>query len=213
MSYDLQEQEQLDAFKAWWKANSNWLSLAAVLVLAGILGYLGWNSYTLRKAADASAMYDAFEQASSSKDAAKARELAGSLIEQHGSTVYAALAAMRAAKASVDAGDLTGAKQQLRWAVDHASQKELALLARVRLAGIFLDEKAYGEALKVLDVDVPDSFATQFADRRGDVLSAEGKAEQARAAYADALKKAGPQQPLRALIQLKLDSLPAGSGA
>jgi predicted negative regulator of RcsB-dependent stress response len=213
MSYDLQEQEQLDAFKAWWKTNGNWVSGAASIVLAAILAYQGWNWYSLRKSAEASAMYDQFERATTAKDAARAKELAGSLIEQHGSTVYAALAALRSAKSNVDASDRNAAKSQLRWVVDHASQKELALLARVRLAGVLLDEKAFDEALQVLKVDIPDAFATEFADRRGDVLLAQGKPDLARAAYTEALAKAGPQQPLRALIQLKIDALPAAGGA
>ena len=95
----------------------------------------------------------------------------------------------------------------MTWAVQHASQKELALLARVRLAGVLLDEKSYDQALQVLNVDVPDAFASEFADRRGDVYAAQGKVAEARAAYSEALAKAGTQ-PLRSLIQMKLDALP-----
>jgi predicted negative regulator of RcsB-dependent stress response len=213
MSYDLQEQEQLESFKAWWKANGNWVTGAASVVLAGVLAYQGWSWYALRQSAAASAMYEEFERATQAKDAVKARDVAGSLIDQHGSTVYAALAALRAAKANIDASDRKAAKAQLTWVMEHASQKELALLGRVRLAGLLLDEKAYDEALKVLNVDVPDAFVTEFADRRGDVYTAQGKPVQARAAYTEALSKAGAQQPLRALIQLKLGALPPGSGA
>jgi predicted negative regulator of RcsB-dependent stress response len=213
VSYDLQEQEQLDSFKAWWKANGNWISGAATVVLAAVLAYQGWSWYALRQSAAASAMYEEFERATLAKDAAKARDLTGSLIEQHGSTVYAALAALRAAKSNIDASDRKAAKAQLTWVMEHASQKELALLARVRLAGLLLDEKAYDEAVQVLKADVPDAFATEFADRRGDVYFAQGKMADARAAYTEALSKAGAQQPLRALIQLKLDALPPAGGA
>jgi predicted negative regulator of RcsB-dependent stress response len=213
MSYDLQEQEQVDALKAWWKDNSGRVNAVAAAVLAGVLAYQGWNWYSQRAATEASAMYDQFEQAAVAKDAKRTKEAAGSLIEKHGGTVYAALAALRDAKISLDAGDRESARLRLRWAVDHAAQKEIALLARVRLAGVLLDDKAYDEALKVLDVDVPDAFATEFADRRGDILVAQGKPAQARAAYTEALAKASPQQPLRSLIQLKLDSLGPASGA
>jgi predicted negative regulator of RcsB-dependent stress response len=48
----------------------------------------------------------------------------------------------------------------------------------------------------------------QFADRRGDVLLAMGRAEEARGAYREALDKADAQHPLRPLIQLKMDALP-----
>jgi predicted negative regulator of RcsB-dependent stress response len=213
MSYDLQEQEQLDAFKAWWQANGNRLSWVAIAVLAGVLAYLGWNQYAQKEATSASAIYDQFDQASTAKDPKKAHELAGSLIENHGRTVYAALAALRDAKASLDAGDAAAARPRLQWVIDHAGQKELGLLARVRLAGVLLDAKAYDDALKILDVDVPDAFATEFADRRGDILVAQGKPDKARTAYTQALAKASPQQPLRSLIQLKLDSLGPAGGA
>lgn len=209
MSYDLQEQEQLDAFKAWWKANGNVITTAATVVLVAILAYQGWSWYGLRQAAAASALYEEFDKASASKDpkdVAKARDLVGTLIEQHRSTVYAAMAALRAAKANIDAGDPKTAKGQLTWVSEHA-QTELALLARVRLAGLLLDEKAYDQALQVLKVDVPDAFAGEFADRRGDVYAAQGKVKDARSAYTEALAKAG-SQPMRTLIQMKLDALP-----
>jgi predicted negative regulator of RcsB-dependent stress response len=211
MSYDLQEQEQLDALKAWWRGNGNWVTSAAAVVLLGILAYQGWSWYGLRQAAVASSMFEEFEKAAGSKDpkdVAKARDLVGSLIQQHGSTLYAALAALREAKSNIDTGDPKTAKGQLTWVAEHASHKELALLARVRLAGILLDEKAYDQALQELKVDVPDAFAGEFADRRGDVYAAQGKVKDARAAYTEALAKAG-SQPMRTLIQMKLDALPS----
>ena len=212
MSYDLQEQEQLEALKAWWKVNSNFVTTVATVVLAGVLAYQGWGWYGMRQAAAASDRYEEFDRASASKDpkeAARARDLVGTLIDQYGSTVYASMAALRAAKSNLDAGDAKTAKAQLTWVAEHGAEKELALLARVRLAGVLLDEKAYDQALQVLKVDVPEAFASEFADRRGDVLAAQGKTVEARAAYTEALAKAG-SQPLRGLIQMKLDALPAG---
>src|SRR5258708_29170442 len=133
MSYDLQEQEQLDTLKAWWRANANWITMAATAVLVAVLAYQGWTWYMLRQTAAASTLYEEFERASGSKDpkdAVKARDLVGTLIEQHPSTVYAAMAALRAPKSSIDAGDLEAAKDQLTWAVQHASHTEPALLAQ-----------------------------------------------------------------------------------
>ncbi len=210
MSYDLQEQEQIDQLKAWWKANGNWITTAATVALVGVLGYQGWGLYQMRQAAAASVLYEEFDRVSSSKDpkdALKARDLAGTLIDQHGSTTYAALAALREARVNIDNADLKSAKAQLTWAMEHARPKELALLARIRLAGVLLDEKSYEPALETLKTDVPPAFATQFADRRGDVYAAQGKVADARAAYAEALSKPG-QQPTKVLIQMKLDALP-----
>lgn len=201
--------------KVWWRAHGNRVTAALAAVLAAVLAYQGWSWYGQRQSAAASVLYAQFDRAAESKDpkdAAKARDLAGTLVDAHGSTVYAALAALRMARINLDAGDANAARAQLTWTMDHAREQELALLARVRLAGELLDVKQYDEALRVLNVDVPAAFAGEFADRRGDVYAAQGKFSQARAAYAEALTQAGTQ-PSRALIQMKLDALPASGGA
>jgi predicted negative regulator of RcsB-dependent stress response len=209
MAYDLQEQEQLATFKAWWEKYGNFVLTAATLVLLAIAAFNGWRWYDRRETAQAAAEYDRLVIANDAKDAAKVKEIAGTIIEHFGRTIYASLAALQAAKVYHDGGDLNGAKAQLRWVVDKSGRPELAATARVRLAGVLLDEKAYDEALALLDKDVPASHAVQFADRRGDILLAAGKTDQARAAFKEALDKAGPDHPLRAYIQLKLDALPA----
>ncbi len=209
MAYDLQEQEQLATFKAWWERYGNFILTAATLVLLGIAAWNGWGWYERREAAAASAAYDRVLEALGKNDAAKVKELTGSLIQSHGRTVFASMAALHTAKVNHDAGDLAAARSQLQWVIDKSGHEEFTLIARVRLAGVLLDEKNFDEALKVLGGDVPQAHQTAFADRRGDVLLAQGKAAEARAAWQMALDKADAQHPLRQLIQLKLDSVPA----
>jgi predicted negative regulator of RcsB-dependent stress response len=136
---------------------------------------------------------------------------ANTIVDSYGRTVYAPLAALAAAKAAHDAGDLATAKKQLRWIVDQSHHPEFAGIARVRLAGVLLDEKAYDEALQVLAAEVEPAQRVAVADRRGDVLFAQGKFEEARKAYQQALELAEPGHPLRGLVQLKLDALPVAS--
>jgi predicted negative regulator of RcsB-dependent stress response len=209
MAYDLQEQEQLATFKAWWEKYGNFVLTAATLVLLAIAAFNGWRWYERREAQQAAEEYDKLVIASDAKDAAKIKEVAGTIIEKFGRTVYASLAALQAAKIYHEGGDLSGAKAQLRWVIDKSGRPELVATARVRLAGVLLDEKAYDEALALLERDVPASHAVQFADRRGDILLAAGKTDQARAAYKEALDKAPPDHPLRPYLQLKFDALPA----
>jgi predicted negative regulator of RcsB-dependent stress response len=213
MAYDLEEEERLAALKAWWQEYGNWIAGGVAALVLALAAYSGWRWYERREAAAASVMYDEFQRALADKQIAHAREVAGGLIEHHGSTEYAVLAALGAAHANVEAGDLAAAKAQLQWVIDRSGRAEFAALARVRLAGILLDEKAYDAALKLLQGDVPANAAVEFADRRGDVLAAQGRNAEARAAYGEALAKAGPQDPLRSLIQLKLDALPAAAAA
>jgi len=209
MAYDVEQQETIAELKAWFDKNANWLLGAALLALAVVGGNWGWRWYEQREAYAASALYDQYQQAVVAKDASKARELASALLQQHASSAYAAFAALLQARASVEAGDGAAAKAQLQWVIDKSGNKELAGLARVRLAGVLLDEKAYDAGLALLQADVPAAMAAAYSDRRGDLLYAQGKMAEARGAYEKALSLAGAQSPLRSLIQAKLDALPA----
>ena len=148
--YDLEEQEQIDSIKTWWKMYGN---LVSGVILAGslaVIGWQGWNWYQRTQAAQASAIYGVLEQAVAARDAQRVKAAAGELAEKFGGTSYAALGALVAARQSFEAGDLKTAKAQLSWAADKGKD-EIKDLARLRLAAVLLDEKAYDEALKQLD--------------------------------------------------------------
>jgi len=211
MAYDLEEQEQLATIKAWWERWGNLVLTSATIVLLAIAAFNGWRWYERHEAGNASAVYDEFVSALDGADLGRKKELAGTLIERYGRTVYAPMAALQIAKVNFEAGDMGAARAQLRWVIDKSAHPELVQIARLRLAGILLDDKAHDEALKLLAGDVPASLAASFADRRGDVLMAMGRAEEARAAYQEALEKADAQHPMRPIIQLKLDALPSAA--
>ena len=208
MAYDLEEQEQLASIKAWWERWGNLVLTAVTLVLLAIAAFNGWRWYERHEAGNAGVLYEEFASALDGTDLARKKELAGTLIERYGRTVYAPMAALQIAKVNLDAGDKGAAAAQLRWVIDKSGHPELVQIARLRLAGVLLDEKSYDAALAQLSGEVPEALAASFADRRGDVLIAMGKSEEARAAYKEALDKAGAQHPMRSIIQLKLDALP-----
>jgi len=210
-AYDLEEQEQLAELKAFWKQYGNLIVLAASLVLAVVAAYWGWNRYQASQTARAGAMYAELQKAAAANDAKKVRDLAGTLIETHPRTLYAALGALISARVHFSAGDLKTARAQLQWVVDNVRDREVQAIARLRLANVLIDEQAYDEALKVLAAKPEPSFEALFEELRGDVLVAQGKRAEARAAYQAALAKAPPDDaPTRELIQLKLDALGGG---
>ena len=92
MADDLEEQEQLATFKAWWAKYGNLVLTAATVVLLAFAAWNGWKWYERREAAAASAIYAELGSALETNNAAKVKELAGSLIQSHGRTVHAAMA-------------------------------------------------------------------------------------------------------------------------
>lgn len=208
MAYDLEEQEQIAALKAWWSKYGTLLLGAVTVLLFSYAAWNGWHWYQREQAAKASGLYDELSQAVKAKNATVVKENTSVLTQKYGRTVFAALAALRAARMNHDAGDLAAAQENLQWVIDKSGRPEFIPLARVRLAGVLLDAKSYDAALKALDGAVPPEHAVAFADRQGDVLFAMGKIEAARAAWKSALELADAQHPLQGLIQFKLDALP-----
>ena len=208
--YDLEEQEQIDSIKTWWKMYGNLVTGIVVAASLAVIGWQGWNWYQRGQSAQAAAIYGVLEQAVAARDAQKVKAAAGELAEKFGGTSYAALGALVAARQSFDAGDLKTAKAQLTWAADNGKD-EIRDLARLRLAAVLLDEKAYDDALKQVEAASAPAFAARFLELRGDILAAAGKTQEARSAYKAALDKGEAREGRggagRELLQQKLDSL------
>jgi predicted negative regulator of RcsB-dependent stress response len=204
---DLQEQEQLDALKTWWKDNRKWMMITLILALVAYGAVSYWKFYQSKQAAEASTLYAEVLKQVSSNDPKRINDAVAVLIEKYSSTAYAPRAQLLAVQANTNAKDLARAKTQLEWVISNASENGLKDTARLKLASILLDEKNYTDAMKLLDAAHPDAFIGLFADLKGDVLAAQGKTEEARTAYKLAFEKMDSKSAYRNLIQLKLDGL------
>ncbi|WP_398304921.1 YfgM family protein [Zoogloea sp.] len=211
-AFDLEEQEQISQIKGWWESYGTVVTAVAVVAALASVGWQGWNWYRGQQGAEASALYAVVQQAAVEHNAQKAREVTGAIIEKYSGTPYADLAALLSAKVQSDAGDLKNARVPLAWAAEKANDPALRNLARLRLATVLLDEKAYDEALAQLQAPVDADLAARFADLKGDILVAQGKPAEARAAYkaaVDALATAVKPEAstLREIAQAKLDAV------
>jgi len=219
--YDLEEQEQLSELKLWWQRYGNFITTAITLAALAVAGFQAWNWYQRNQSAQAAAVYYALQKAVVEKDAKKVRETAGELLDKFPRTAYASLGAMLAAKMQFDAGDLKTARAQLNWVADNARDAELRDLARLRLAGVMLDDQAYDEALKLLSIEPLAAYVVSYAEMKGDILAAQNKRAEARTAYSGALAKLDEAQKkatsaeaqrdtaYRDVLQIKLESLGA----
>lgn len=207
--YDLEEQEKIDSIKAWWKAQGTLILVLIAAFVVGIAGVQAWNYYQKQKTEQAAELYDNVLKAQGSGDAKKTGDAARLLMEGFPSNGYASRAALISAQASFDSGDLQNTKSRLQWTLDNSKEDELKDLVRLRLAGVLLDEKKYGEALGLLETKHGESFDGLYADLKGDILSAMGKPADARAAYQIALEKIGGKGTYHNIVQMKMDALRA----
>lgn len=206
---DLQEQEQLDELKAFWKKYGNPISWLITAVLLAFAGWNGWNWYQRDQGTKAAAMFDALDQAAVVGDADKAGRVFNDLKERYPRTVVTQQGGLLAAKLQAEKGQLDAAKATLTWVADNGSEDEYRAIASLALAGVLLDTKQLDAALKALDGIKAPSFAGLAADRRGDVLLAQGKPAEAKTAYQAAWKAMDEKIDYRRLVEAKLTALGA----
>jgi len=204
--YDLEEQEQLEDLKAWWRHWGNLITGVVVAIAVGIIGVQGWRWWQGHQAGQASVLYNAVTAAVKANDVAKAKDALAQLNDRFGGTGYAARAALLVAKTLFDNGDKAGATAQLMGVIDRSSEEELKEIARLRLAEVQLDQKQYDDALRTLDAKHDEAFGALYADLRGDVLQAAGRNADARVAWQTALTKLDANSPYHAYVQAKLDA-------
>jgi predicted negative regulator of RcsB-dependent stress response len=152
-------------------------------------------------------VYEKLTQSLAANDAKGAREAGSMLLEHYKGTAYAPRAALLLAKLNVGAKELKNAQTQLEWAAANSKEPAVKDVARLRLAGVQLDQKQYDAALKTLSATHSDAFAPRFDDLKGDVLLAQGKPAEAREAYQAAFGKLQEDNPYRTIVELKLDAL------
>jgi predicted negative regulator of RcsB-dependent stress response len=206
---DLQEQEQLDTLKAWWKDNGTWMLGVVLVVVVAMGGWRGWQYYQNKQATEAATLYQQFVEQLASNDAKRVNDAAAAVMDKYASTPYAPRAALIAAQVNELGKDPLRAKSQLQWVIEHSSEEGLKSVASLRMASMLLDEKDYAGALKSLDVKHAASFDALYADMKGDVLAAQGRAAEARAAYQLSYDKLDAKSAYRNLVQMKMDALGA----
>ena len=208
MALDLEEQEKLEELKAWWKQHGGFIAAVVLAVAVGFVGWQGWRWYELDQAASASVLYDTITKAAQANDAKALRDASGTLVESYPRTLYASMGALVVARYYFDRNDLKSAKAQLQWVIERSGSDDFKDLARLHLAAVLLDEKAYDEALKLLEAKPGAAYDAQYAALRGDLLVAKNQSAEAKAAYKLALEKSDKKDgAFQESVRMRLEAL------
>jgi len=206
MALDLEEQEQLDEFKAWWNKNGK---MATNIVLVTLLAYCAWVGYNYlqqKKAVEASELFQSLVQLDVTK-ISDIKSQSAKLMESFAGTPYAGRAAVFAAKNNYAANDGKSAKAQLEWAIANAKESSVKAIASLQLASILLEEKDYDGAQKVLSAEMDKGYDGLKQGLQGDVYLAQGKQAEAKKAYEAALENLDAEGRLHQYTQQKLEAL------
>ena len=214
MPLDLEEQEQLDSFKAFWEKYRSLILGIVTAVLFAFAAFNGWQWWKNSQATEAGKLYETMMSSIEKGNKEQSMQAADDLQKQFASTSYAPMASLIAAKLAADAGDAAKSQAYLRWVAEKSANNGYQALGKLRLATALLDEgsaKSLAEADAILKGKPTTGFEPLWLERRGDWYLVQGKNADARTSYLQAWKlleksKEFPQEA-RSLLKVKLDAV------
>jgi predicted negative regulator of RcsB-dependent stress response len=202
------ENEQWDAIKLWWKKNGLPFFMVVTIGLAAGFGWRYWQSYQETHKQEASQLFDQFLSVQTeASDPTISDRIIDELKKNYRHTVYTPLTALFEAKTAVEKNDLLKATEKLQWALETAKPPELKQIIRVRLARVLLADKKPDQAMHLLEkIDSP-GFSSIISQVKGDIYLAKNQTDSARTAYQNALNTM-PSSALKTYVDMQLNQLP-----
>ena len=209
MSVYMTEAEQLDAIKKWWKRYSNIITIVLSLVLLAASGYKYWNWHQEKVNQQASNAYEQLMLAFSNQDKKGVRSYANQLLNDYGQTIYADAARMTLAKLYAMHDKYTEAFNELNYVAAHYKMVAIHQVAKIRIARLFLAEKAYDKALAQLAQVDYTAYMPVVSELRGDIYVATGRYPLAVVEYKKAIGEVQMQGMGNLFLEMKTNELAA----
>jgi predicted negative regulator of RcsB-dependent stress response len=204
---DLEEQEQLDQIKHFWKKYGNLISWVLIVVLGSYASWNGYKYWQRDQAAKAAVLFDEVERAVTAGDVVRVERSFADMKDKFGGTQYAHQAALLAAKALQAKDKAEAARAALKWVAEVAPDPAYRDIARLRLSALLLDAGSNDEALAQLSAPFTPAMAGLAADLRGDVMQVKGQKGEAVSAYQSAWQLLSDSPDYKRLVQAKLNAL------
>ncbi|HEY7772152.1 MAG TPA: tetratricopeptide repeat protein [Marinagarivorans sp.] len=225
MSEQLTEEEQIEAFKRWWKENGKFTVAAVVIAGAGYFGFGAYQSAQEKAEQATSGLYDQVitavttggDAALNADQRSAVTAAAEQVLQQDSSGLYADLTRFQLAKMAVDAGEYEEAVSQLDGVIANSKTQSSIELAKLRLARVYAAMGQADEALALLQTAPSDAFAASYAEARGDLLTSLGRLDEAYTAFEAAVSALESQESntgMRAnILKFKMDNTRVASAS
>lgn len=205
MAYSIEEEQEINLLKDWWKDNGKVIIVAFILGIVGVLGWRFWQSYQANQIAEASTRYsDMVDFAQQDHQSGKADSLS-QFVQAHEKSTYAVFALLDDAKKAVNRQDYSGAEKSLKQALSQSQDTILTSLAALRLSLVQLQTGQFDTALESLNLIKGSSFGAQKALLVGDIQLAKGDKNAAKISFEQVVESGGALE--RQIAQMKLNNL------
>ncbi|MEE9444514.1 MAG: tetratricopeptide repeat protein [Cocleimonas sp.] len=192
------DDEKAEELKNWWKTNGISVIAGIALAIAGMFGWQQWQQHKLDQSEGASKIFSQINKNSSDS------ELLKKMNDDYGSTPYAPLAALNAAKVACEANKVDDCISQLKLA-SNSSHSSIATVAKVRLARTLISSNKLDDAKGILSSITDTAYSSLVAELTGDLFLAKKDYAKARESYDKALLSSGGQNSQ--ILKMKRDDL------
>ncbi|MDU3900704.1 MAG: YfgM family protein [Haemophilus haemolyticus] len=204
MAYSIEEEQEINQLKDWWKENGKTIIVAFILGVGGMFGWRYWQAHQAEQIAQASAQYDALIYSAQQDEQAKKANIE-QFVQANSKTAYAVFALLDEAKKATEKQDFTAAEVNLNQALTQSQDEVLTSIVALRLSAVQFQLGQLDNALTTLNQVKGESFNARKAILTGDIQVAKGDKVAAKNSFEQA-QQSGSQLEQQ-MAKMKLNNL------
>lgn len=204
MAYSIEEEQEINQLKDWWKENGKTIIVAFILGVGGMFGWRYWQAHQAEQIAQASAQYDALIYSAQQDEQAKKTNIE-QFVQANSKTAYAVFALLDEAKKATEKQDFAAAEVNLNQALTQSQDEVLTSIVALRLSAVQFQLGQLDNALTTLNQVKGESFNARKALLTGDIQVAKGGKVAAKNSFEQA-QQSGSQLEQQ-MAKMKLNNL------
>jgi len=204
MAYSIEEEQEINQLKDWWKENGKTIIVAFILGVGGMFGWRYWQAHQAEQIAQASAQYDALIYSAQQDEQAKKANIE-QFVQANSKTAYAVFALLDEAKKVTEKQDFAAAEANLNQALTQSQDEVLTSIVALRLSAVQFQLGQLDNALTTLNQVKGESFNARKALLTGDIQVAKGDKIAAKNSF-DQAQQSGSQLEQQ-MAKMKLNNL------
>ena len=204
MAYSIEEEQEINQLKDWWKENGKTIIVAFILGVGGMFGWRYWQAHQAEQIAQASAQYDALIYSAQQDEQAKKANIE-QFVQDNSKTAYAVFALLDEAKKATEKQDFAAAEVNLNQALTQSQDEVLTSIVALRLSAVQFQLGQLDNALTTLNQVKGESFNARKAILTGDIQIAKGDKVAAKNSF-DQAQQSGSQLEQQ-MAKMKLNNL------
>lgn len=204
MAYSIEEEQEINQLKDWWKENSKTIIVAFILGVGGMFGWRYWQAHQAEQIAQASAQYDALIYSAQQDEQAKKANIE-QFVQANSKTAYAVFALLDEAKKATEKQDFAAAEANLNQALTQSQDEVLTSIVALRLSAVQFQLGQLDNALTTLNQVKGESFNARKAILTGDIQIAKRDKVSAKSSFEKA-QQSGSQLEQQ-MAKMKLNNL------